>query len=100
MCGTRISTLTAEDAPLARIFGMLPDLERDLVLGFRTLRGPDEAREAVAAYLTMLPDVVKQLPAAMEPDKARGHDGYRTPRNLQTLWQKLTERGHDLERAG
>jgi len=59
-----------------------------------------EATEAVAAYLTMLAHVVKQLPAVMEPDQARGLDEYRTPSGLQTLWHKLTERGHDIEGAG
>jgi len=39
---------------------MLPDLERDPELGFRAPRGLDEAREAVAAYLTMLANAVKQ----------------------------------------
>jgi len=100
MCRTRIPVVTTKVATLARSFAMLPDLERDLELGFRALRGLSEATEAVAAYLTMLAYVVKQLPAVMEPDQARVLDEHRTPSGLQTLWHKLTERGQDIERAG
>jgi hypothetical protein len=91
MCRTRIPIVTAEIATLARSFGMLPDLERDLALGFRALRGLSEAREAVEAYLTMLADMVKQPSAVMEPDHARVLDEHRTLSGLQTLWHKLTE---------
>ena len=75
MCRTRIAIVTAEVADL----------------GFCALRGLSEATEAVAPYLTMLADAVKQPSAVMEPDHACLLGGYRSLRGLQLLWHKLTE---------
>jgi len=91
LCRTRIPIVTAEVETLARGFGMLPDLERNLGLGFHALRGLSEATEAVAAHLTMLAGELNQMPAVMEPDHACLFDEYRTLSGLEMLWLKLRE---------
>jgi hypothetical protein len=91
-CRKRIPNVTLEVERLAGVFGMLPAVENDFELGFRALRGFQQALEAVNAYLaTTLEEVVANLPPVMEPKHIRSLHDYLTLSRLQPLWDELAQ---------